>query len=97
MVSLLTLHRDPPPPQFWQSRNIRGHLNGVNCAVLSVGGWYDAEDPLGALIPCAGLSALDCGRCADWVIALLHTCRVGPCRRWIIIMPPMRRALLDLL
>ena len=29
------------------SRNLRDHFNNVNCAVLSVGGWYDAEDPLG--------------------------------------------------
>jgi putative CocE/NonD family hydrolase len=37
----------PNYDEFWQSRDIRGHLNNVNCAVLSVGGWYDAEDPLG--------------------------------------------------
>ena len=33
--------------EFWQSRDIKRHLNDVNCAVLSVGGWYDAEDPMG--------------------------------------------------
>jgi putative CocE/NonD family hydrolase len=37
----------PDYDEFWQSRDIRRHLNNVNCAVLSVGGWYDAEDPLG--------------------------------------------------
>ena len=34
----------PNYDEFWQSRDIRRHLNNVNCAVLSVGGWYDAED-----------------------------------------------------
>ncbi len=34
---------------FWQARNIRPHLKNVHCAVLNVGGWYDAEDLFGAL------------------------------------------------
>jgi putative CocE/NonD family hydrolase len=29
---------------FWQSRNIAPHLKNVKAAVLTVGGWYDAED-----------------------------------------------------
>ena len=29
---------------FWQSRNIASHLNNIKAAVLTVGGWYDAED-----------------------------------------------------
>lgn len=37
----------PDYDEFWQSRDIKRHLNDVNCAVLSVGGWYDAEDPMG--------------------------------------------------
>ena len=41
------LMEHPDYDHFWQSRNLRDHLNNVNCAVLSVGGWYDAEDPLG--------------------------------------------------
>ena len=41
------LMEHPDYDNFWQSRNLRDHLNNVNCAVLSVGGWYDAEDPLG--------------------------------------------------
>ena len=35
--------------EVWQASDIRRHLNDVSCAVLSVGGWYDAEDPLGPL------------------------------------------------
>jgi putative CocE/NonD family hydrolase len=32
---------------FWQSRNIAPHLKNVKAAVLTVGGWFDAEDPQG--------------------------------------------------
>ncbi len=34
---------------FWKSRNIRQHLNNVKPAVLTVGGWFDAENLFGAL------------------------------------------------
>jgi putative CocE/NonD family hydrolase len=32
---------------FWQTRNIAPHLKNVKVAVLTVGGWFDAEDPQG--------------------------------------------------
>ncbi|MHC1763232.1 MAG: CocE/NonD family hydrolase [Verrucomicrobiia bacterium] len=34
---------------YWQARNTRPHLRKVQCAVMTVGGWYDAEDLFGAL------------------------------------------------
>jgi putative CocE/NonD family hydrolase len=34
---------------FWQSRNILPHLNNVPPAVMTVGGWFDAEDLRGPL------------------------------------------------
>ncbi len=34
---------------FWKSRTLLPHLAGVKPAVLTVGGWYDAEDLWGAL------------------------------------------------
>jgi putative CocE/NonD family hydrolase len=34
---------------FWQSRNILPHLKNIRAAVLTVGGWYDAEDLYGSL------------------------------------------------
>jgi uncharacterized protein len=34
---------------FWQARNVRPHLKRIRPAVLTVGGWYDAEDLFGAL------------------------------------------------
>jgi len=29
---------------YWQMRDLSRHMNNVKCAVLVVGGWYDAED-----------------------------------------------------
>ena len=34
---------------FWKARNVRPSLKNVHCAVMTVGGWYDAEDLFGAL------------------------------------------------
>ncbi len=39
----------PDYDEFWQSRNILPHLEGVTCAVMTVGGWFDAEDLYGPL------------------------------------------------
>ena len=39
----------PTYDEFWQARNIRPHLKDVHCAVMTVGGWFDAEDLFGAL------------------------------------------------
>ncbi len=34
---------------FWQRRTLETHLENVHCAVLTVGGFFDAEDMYGAL------------------------------------------------
>lgn len=34
---------------FWKSRNIRAHIKGIQPAVMTVGGWFDAENLFGAL------------------------------------------------
>ncbi|TYQ18759.1 UNVERIFIED_ORG: hypothetical protein JN05_01944 [Zoogloea ramigera] len=34
---------------FWKTRNIAPHLKNIKAAVLTVGGWYDAEDLQGPL------------------------------------------------
>lgn len=39
----------PNYDEFWQKRNLLPHLKNINHAVLTVGGWYDAEDLYGAL------------------------------------------------
>ena len=35
--------------QFWQERNLRPHLKNIKPAVMTVGGWFDAENLFGAL------------------------------------------------
>lgn len=39
----------PNYDDFWKARNILPHLRNIRCAVLTVGGWYDAEDLYGTL------------------------------------------------
>ena len=35
--------------EFWKKRSVWRFMDGVKCAVLNVGGWFDAEDPVGPL------------------------------------------------
>ena len=30
--------------EYWKARNLAPHLKNIHCAVLTVGGWFDAED-----------------------------------------------------
>ena len=39
----------PNYDSFWQRRNILPHLKGIRANVLTVGGWFDAEDLYGPL------------------------------------------------
>ena len=39
----------PNYDKFWQARNIRPHLKNIKTAVMTVGGWFDAEDLFGAI------------------------------------------------
>ena len=39
----------PNYDDFWQKRNILPHLRGIDHAVMTVGGWFDAEDLYGPL------------------------------------------------
>lgn len=39
----------PNYDEFWQKRNILPHLKNIKPAVLTVGGWFDAEDLYGPL------------------------------------------------
>jgi putative CocE/NonD family hydrolase len=41
--------RHPNYDDYWKARNIRSHLKNIRPAVLTVGGWFDAEDLFGAL------------------------------------------------
>lgn len=44
------LSQNPNYNEFWQSRDILRHLEGIDHAVLTVGGWFDAEDLYGPLM-----------------------------------------------
>ena len=35
---------------FWKARNLRPHLKNIRPAVMTVGGWFDAEDLFGPLV-----------------------------------------------
>jgi putative CocE/NonD family hydrolase len=35
--------------EYWKSRNLRPHLKNIKPALLTVGGWFDAEDLFGVL------------------------------------------------
>jgi uncharacterized protein len=35
--------------EYWQARDLRRHLKAIKPAVMTVGGWFDAEDLFGAL------------------------------------------------
>jgi hypothetical protein len=39
----------PNYDEFWQARNIVAHLDDVDHAVMTVGGWFDAEDLYGPM------------------------------------------------
>jgi putative CocE/NonD family hydrolase len=39
----------PNYDEFWRTRNLPQHLNNIRPAVLTVGGWFDAEDLYGTL------------------------------------------------
>ncbi len=41
--------KHPNYDAFWQARNLRPHLKNIRPAVMTVGGWFDAEDLFGAL------------------------------------------------
>jgi putative CocE/NonD family hydrolase len=45
--SEMMLHPNYDP--YWKARNIRTHLKNIRPAVMTVGGWFDAEDLFGAL------------------------------------------------
>jgi putative CocE/NonD family hydrolase len=41
--------RHPNYDDYWKARNLRPHLKNIKPAVMTVGGWFDAEDLFGAL------------------------------------------------
>jgi putative CocE/NonD family hydrolase len=43
------MRQHPNYDEWWKARNIRTHLKNMKPAMLTVGGWFDAEDLFGAL------------------------------------------------
>ena len=43
------LMEHPNYDSFWQARDVRPHLRNIKPAIMTVGGWFDAEDLFGAL------------------------------------------------
>lgn len=43
------LMEHPNYDAYWQERDVRPHLRNIKPAVMTVGGWFDAEDLFGAL------------------------------------------------
>jgi putative CocE/NonD family hydrolase len=41
--------KHPNYDEFWKARNLRQHVKNIKPAVLTVGGWFDAENLFGAL------------------------------------------------
>jgi len=39
----------PDMDDWWKARNLRPHIKNIHPAVMTVGGWFDAEDLFGAL------------------------------------------------
>jgi putative CocE/NonD family hydrolase len=35
--------------EYWKQRDLSRHMNNIRCAVLTVGGWFDAEDLAGPI------------------------------------------------
>jgi putative CocE/NonD family hydrolase len=47
--------------QFWKERNLRPHLKNIKPAVMTVGGWFDAENLFGALETYKNVEAMSPG------------------------------------
>lgn len=58
--------------EFWKSRNLRPHLKSIRPAVMTVGGWFDAEDLFGTLatyqcVTSSNTGAASCLVMGPWV------------------------------
>jgi len=51
----------PNYDSYWKGEELPSKMNGVKCAVMTVGGWYDAEDQWGALNLPAAIERLNPG------------------------------------
>jgi putative CocE/NonD family hydrolase len=54
-----SLMQHPDYDEYWQSRSLPAVMKGVKCAVMTVGGWFDAEDCWGAINTYKGTERLN--------------------------------------
>ena len=47
--------------EYWQARNLPHNMRNVRCPVMTVGGWFDAEDLWGALHTAKAITAQNTG------------------------------------
>ncbi len=52
---------------YWKDRSLTRHLDNIKCAVLVVGGWFDAEDMWGALHDYQSVKAKNPAT-VDWLV-----------------------------
>ena len=55
------VQQHPNYDEWWQARSLPKRMTGVRCAVMTVGGFYDAEDCYGAMAVYAGTERLNPG------------------------------------
>jgi putative CocE/NonD family hydrolase len=73
---------------YWKARDLSQHMKNVKCAVLVVGGWYDAEDLSGPYRTFYAINKLQPGHADDAGGGPMGAWRLGA-RRW---QPPGRCA-----
>ena len=66
---------------YWQARDLSRHMKNVKCAVLVVGGWYDAEDLSGPYRTFYATSQVQSGDADDAGGGAVGAWRLGA-RRW---------------
>ena len=65
--------------EYWQARDLPLHMKNVHCAVMVVGGWFDAEDCWGALHTYQGTKANNRGIATSLVMGpWFHGMWAGP-------------------
>jgi putative CocE/NonD family hydrolase len=58
----------PNYDEFWAARNLRPHLKGIRPAVMTVGGWFDAENLFGALETYRNVEKRKMGECRNSLV-----------------------------
>jgi predicted acyl esterase len=74
--------------EYWQAQRVSQHLNKVTPAVMTVGGWFDAEDVQG---PLSIYQAIEKSNPKAWNVLVEGPWRHGCWSQCSISWPPARR------